>query len=507
MSVNCLLFHGLSNDHPISNKQAGAARIATELRKNGYSVQVVDCTGLSTRHPIWGRIIKKFVGPETLWVGFSTTIIGDILGIPQAQLIDYDPDPFGKKKDDTTVWINEFMDLVRQENPKISFVHGGAGAYDLRAYGWWKFSYGTDQEIVDFTNWCKHPDQPPTFSHCDRVITSNGFKNFTTSTIEWTEHDIIYPGQVLPIEVSRGCIFRCKFCSFPYNGKKNLDFIKEAETLRNELEKNYSTWGITEYLFSDDTYNDSISKMQLLHDEVFSKLSFKIGFTTYARLDLLMKQGNEGIDLLANSGLSSVLFGIESLTPSSARAIGKSGDSQRQIDFLWHFKNRDPHIFIGSGFIFGLPGDTRESLDYTGNWLLSDKNPLDWWLVETLYISPPDRVPGRGFYSEIDLDPVSYGYKLMPHTTELYKNAKNRWRVNWQINDINLSYCVQQEEKILNQSRDSDRYFAAGFNYPTYRNLGFTRDEIRNRPMKELVVTEEQKRRRILDYYKRVLSL
>jgi radical SAM superfamily enzyme YgiQ (UPF0313 family) len=30
--------------------------------------------------------------------------------------------------------------------------------------------------------------------------------------------------KVLPIEIARGCIFKCKFCSYPLNGKQNLDF-------------------------------------------------------------------------------------------------------------------------------------------------------------------------------------------------------------------------------------------------------------------------------------------
>lgn len=508
MSVDCLLFHGISGEHPVASKQAGAGRIATELRSHGYTVQVIDFKGLAPRDPVWHKIIKKFVGPETLWVGFSTTIAGDILGIGHQPLLDFDPDPLGKKNDDEKIWINEFMDLVRQQNPNIVFVHGGPGDYDFRSYGWWKFTNGTDREIVNFTHSVRHGTLDNNFDTSVRLIKSSGFANFATSQIIWQPEDIIRPGQTLPIEVSRGCIFKCKFCSFAYNGKSRLDYLKESAVLREELERNYELWGITQYMFSDDTYNDSIEKMSILHDQVFSRLSFKIGFSCYARLDLLERQGDLGVDLFLSSGVESVFFGIESLNPASARAVGKSGKTEKLLEFLHRFKERAPNVITGSGFIIGLPHDDQQYLRQFDQWLFSNNNPLDFWDVMTLGIRPPEKTANSEFYSEIDTDPGSYGYQILSSLDpELSENPFNRYRANWAINDINLRYCSELEHDLHRRSRSLDRFRAGGFLYSVYQDLGFTREQIRTMPFRELAVSEQQKEKRINDYYQKILAL
>jgi len=53
----------------------GAYQIAAILRNNGYTVQVVDYYWhLIRKHPKqFAEIIKKYVGSDTLWIGWSNT--------------------------------------------------------------------------------------------------------------------------------------------------------------------------------------------------------------------------------------------------------------------------------------------------------------------------------------------------------------------------------------------------------------------------------------------------
>ena len=57
---------------PGYGKNAGAYRIATELRKNGFSCQVVDFFTHYSLEEIF-KIIDRFVDKDTLWVGLSNT--------------------------------------------------------------------------------------------------------------------------------------------------------------------------------------------------------------------------------------------------------------------------------------------------------------------------------------------------------------------------------------------------------------------------------------------------
>jgi radical SAM superfamily enzyme YgiQ (UPF0313 family) len=148
-------------------------------------------------------------------------------------------------------------------------------------------------------------------------------KKFSIETLDhrFTEQDCIIKGETLPLEVSRGCIFKCSFCAFPLNGKSKFDYLRDPEQIKDELTHNFEKYGTTNYFLCDDTFNDSTMKIERLHKAITS-LPFKIHFTTYLRLDLLNAH-REQIPLLKEMGLASPFFGIESLNQKSASSIGK----------------------------------------------------------------------------------------------------------------------------------------------------------------------------------------
>ena len=125
---------------------------------------------------------------------------------------------------------------------------------------------------------------------------------FVFAQNKFLNHKIL-KGETLPIEVSRGCIFKCKFCAFPLNGKSKLDYLRDPILIKEELQYNYEKYGTTHYFLSDDTFNDSTTKVEQIH-KVVTSLPFKIKFTTYLRLDLLHAH-QEQISMLEEMGLAS----------------------------------------------------------------------------------------------------------------------------------------------------------------------------------------------------------
>ena len=55
-------------------RYAGAYRVATELRNNGYSVQVIDFLLDLDQNEI-EQILQSYISERTLFVGFSTTLL------------------------------------------------------------------------------------------------------------------------------------------------------------------------------------------------------------------------------------------------------------------------------------------------------------------------------------------------------------------------------------------------------------------------------------------------
>ena len=218
------------------------------------------------------------------------------------------------------------------------------------------------------------------------------------------DQDLIFEGETLPIEISRGCIFRCKFCAYPLNGKRKLDHIRDVDLIKNELINNYEKWGVTNYLILDDTFNDSNEKLIELHDMIVA-LPFKINFVCYLRVDLLYHFRDTQIEMLERMGLKSCHFGVESFNPKTAKFIGKGLSEDKTKDFLLFLKERwQNKISFMCTFIVGLPFETKESCIETGEWCV--KNDITFWTMP-LFIDP-----ARTYKSDIDINYEKYGYVL-----------------------------------------------------------------------------------------------
>jgi hypothetical protein len=162
------------------------------------------------------------------------------------------------------------------------------------------------------------------------------YKNDSSDlTIKWLESDLI-KHNFLPIEISRGCIFRCRFCAFPLLGKKKNDYIRHVDNLSAELRRNYEMFGVTNYWFNDDTFNDNVVKLEYVA-EAIAKSGVKITYTAFLRADLI-ERFPETIPMLGDTGLVAATFGLETLHPEAKKAIGKGLDNERQFEAIRQLK-------------------------------------------------------------------------------------------------------------------------------------------------------------------------
>jgi radical SAM superfamily enzyme YgiQ (UPF0313 family) len=462
---DCVLFYGNSNQIAAS-RSGGTQRIATELRQNGYSVVCIDITPFFERVELFKKLLDKIVTEKTLWLGISTTFLFDIF--------DKSYHKSEEKHSVETPIFDGVIDHIKKLNPKIKLISGGSRYFPLEKYSFKIFKGYSDKEIVDFTDWCsKKNTEKINLDFYGNKIQGSEFKEFTTSKIIYEPEDFIMQDDFLPIELARGCIFKCKFCSYPLNGKKKGDFIKLHSVFREELIDNYEKYGLTEYIFCDDTFNDSAEKIKYLYDNVFSNLPFKINFVSYLRLDLLMRYP-ETVEYLKESGLTSTFFGIETINEKSGKAIGKGVPPKEQFNFLTeikktHFKD----VLLGSGFMLGLPFDTIETLEETRKFFQSNNNPLDHWDVNPLWLNPLHMSKNKDYYSEFDLEYEKYGY-------EVFSGEDKYNHVFWQNKKTGLTYEMCQKYAYLIQ-RDAvlnQKYKIGGFRYAYFRSLGISKEEI-----------------------------
>jgi len=375
-------------------RSIGAYQLSNFIKNHGYTTQVIDFIHLLPKDVLM-MLLKKFTSDKTQVLAVSTTFISEDAYIG-ANAINKQKKP-GVMFESLSTCLIEYKKLF----PHVKIIAGGAKA--MRFYNTGLFDYCfTGYGELALLNFLKAGS-----NRTGKIIEGDLYlAKFKAHEIDhkFSDNDVIFSNETLPIEISRGCIFKCKFCAYPLNGKSKLDHVRDTHLIRDELISNYEKWGITNYIISDDTFNDSNDKLKTLHDMIVD-LPFKINFVCYLRLDLLYHFRDSQLEMLENMGLKSCHFGVESFNPTTAKFIGKGMSENKTKDFLLFLKDRwKDKISFMCTFITGLPFETKESCIETGKWC--NDNNITFWMMP-LFIDPD-----RTYKSDIDINYEKYGYKL-----------------------------------------------------------------------------------------------
>lgn len=384
-----------------AQKNYGVYRTATEFRNQGLTCQVVQFFNHFTTQELTKLVHNYFSHIKIL--GFSTLFWEH-----------YNE----KSKKDLIEKTNFVINLVRKEYPHIKIIVGGPSCRVFITEDFLPvdalFEGFSENDFIPFIRHVKYNEPEPIPNKYENNIpiysTINGKFNFSASHTVYTPQDIISSNDAPILEVGRGCIFKCKFCGFALNGKKKFDYLKDYDVLYNELISNYENYGITSYILSDDTFNDSPHKVEVLH-KLFTTLPFKLRFSCYLRLDLLLRFPQE-IKQMKEMGLIGAFFGIESFHREAAKLIGKGIDPDVAKKALHDLKSIHwgNDVKIGIGLITGLPYETYDSIERTKDWIADEKNLIDQVVPFPLSVSNPENVRPQPWDSEFQKNASKYGF-------------------------------------------------------------------------------------------------
>lgn len=391
-----------NSDSILWQRSIGAYQVAGYCRLNGISCQVIDFTDMFSEKEL-ENVLLKFIDDDTLALGLSTTFYSS----RNKKSYVSTESKYSASDDCIPDYVRNLLWKIKEQK-NIKIVAGGAKSYTIQSDKLFDaiFHGYSEQAVVRYLKDLSD-NKKRIYKKIGTVdIIEGSSDHFDVSKLHhsWNENDCILPGETLSIEISRGCIFKCKFCSYPLNGKKKFDYLRDPELIRDEMLENYEKYQTTNYFLTDDTFNDSTYKLERLH-KVFTDLPFDLKFVTYLRLDLIHAH-REQIQLLKEMGLGSCFFGIESLTHDTAKIIGKGMESGKIKDFLCelytdHWKEKIP---FSCSFIVGLPGETKEMIYDNWSWI-STKPFQDLWF--------PLNINQTAYYkSEFDIDFKKYGYDL-----------------------------------------------------------------------------------------------
>ena len=188
---------------------------------------------------------------------------------------------------------------------------------------------------------------------------------------------------------TRGCPYSCKFCASPSFYNKKVRF-RSAENVVDEIELLAKKYGVREIQFEDDNLTLNRTHIENICELLLSRnINLSFSCPNGIRAD---KIDNALAKLMKKAGFYYCALGIESANANILQNICKNETldiMQNAISIL----NKN-HIISQGFFVFGLPGETKESIEETIRFALRSGLERAQFLIL-------DILPGSDLWTEL----------------------------------------------------------------------------------------------------------
>lgn len=411
MSPHLILLSGIYGGDSISfTRPIACYQLKHWLSHFGIKAQVIEFCGLMSSQTL-AKSIAKFVGPETIGVGVSSSFWRTL--------------PLN---------IDEAIRLTRDAYPGLKFIAGGAmkpreGVFDQRFVG------ESEDALV---TWCQEQ-----LGQKGRQLFNRKF-DITELGHRFDDTDCILPNEVLPIELGRGCIFKCRFCAHKNLGKAKHTYQRRHDLFLDEVRYNKERFGTTRYMYLDDTVNEDVDKVANLA-RMPDDLGFEVEWMGYVRADLVWAKKEQPAQLL-RSGMRTCLFGIETLDLEAGRAVDKSWGARHAREYLPELYHNlwGKQVNIYTSLIAGLPGEGYESFQKTVDWFY--EQDLGYTRISPLALYT--HLKDEHMQSEFTRNHAQYGYTNVRDDgywehgeVDLMSCLKFCEQANAHLNEVNRVSC------------------------------------------------------------------
>ena len=173
------------------------------------------------------------------------------------------------------------------------------------------------------------------------------------TAICWDKIPRQYLRHTLPLNSSRGCFYRCRFCTYHWLFPKV--HYKSIEVLRQELKEVEHLGFIRHLRFTDDNFTANRQRLKSVL-EMMIREGFSFSWSSFARASALTP---ELIRLMKASGCEFVDMGLESGSQTILDNMDKRLKREQSLEAIRMLN--DYGIISRGSFIIGYPGETRET--------------------------------------------------------------------------------------------------------------------------------------------------
>lgn len=469
----------------------GPYQIAWYIRQNGFDTQVLDFLWWMSAEQRM-NLYKKFITTDTKILGFAPFITSK-------NLKNSGSEGRNARLDDNLHFL--ILNEIAENFPWLKIIIGGPFAENFDRMPTEYVNCKIDAIFIGqgeytFLEYCKHvfhgaPHPPYKIKNDIKVISWEKEYEIAKCRMRFEEQDFILENESLPLQLARGCIFKCSFCQYELIGKKKDDFNRSIDLVKESILYHYEKFGTTRYTISDDTLNAHRQRTKDFY-EMTKSLPFDIEFLGYVRMDLL-DVWPEQQDILVESGMKSCHFGVESLHPESCKQITKGWGAKNHKRFLDHLVNKwGDDVVIRCSLIAGLGPETEKDWQSTEDYFKN--SGVQDWTWAPLGIAPYHPL------SEFDKNYKQYGYRFPDPD-----NQPRYWETDYTNRVIAKEWCYNTMKENYSLRHPGTWYYAF------YKNIGFTSEELKHATYEMLDINKNQKTRYGFDsfinaYYNKAMS-
>jgi len=177
------------------------------------------------------------------------------------------------------------------------------------------------------------------------------------TAIQWDRVPKPYLRSILPVNSSRGCFYRCRFCTYHWLFPEV--HFKSLEVLREELRQIDAIGSVRHVRFTDDNFTANRNRMKAVL-EMMIREGVSFTWSSFARASALKP---DLVRLMKASGCEFVDLGLESGSQVILDRMDKRLQREQSLEAIRMLN--DTGIESRGSFIVGYPGETADTFSET----------------------------------------------------------------------------------------------------------------------------------------------
>lgn len=289
--------------------------------------------------------------------------------------------------------VIEYLRDLRHAFPNLKILVGGPDVYDYKSYldaGADAYCVGEgERTIVELLSYCRgHMDRPDikgiAYKQNGRIVRTApreiiedldelpipAWDKFALSNYyDYHVFDMSTP--YTSIMASRGCPFKCSFCIshiiWRYKHRR-----RSPEHVMRELDFLVSEHGVKYIMFQDDIWAWNDDEFARAICKELRKREYNLKWRCILHPLSFRKNREEMLSMMKQAGCTSITTGLQSASEKILRNINRSPrEPEALADLIGVMKKVG--ILNSTAFIFGLPGETEETIEESVQYALKIK--------------------------------------------------------------------------------------------------------------------------------------